>query len=79
MNNIPEYSVSEITNLTKNILEENFGLIKVRGEIIAAGALVPIQNATVQCGQCHSPMWTYVCSWILTKLIINYDEPSSNF
>ena len=33
MNNIPEYSVSEITNLTKNILEENFGLIKVRGEI----------------------------------------------
>ena len=33
MNNIPEYSVSEITHLTKNILEENFGLIKVRGEI----------------------------------------------
>lgn len=33
MNNIPEFSVSEITNLTKNILEDNFGLIKVRGEI----------------------------------------------
>ncbi len=33
MNNIPEFSVSEITNLAKNILEDNFGLIKVRGEI----------------------------------------------
>jgi len=33
MKNIPEFSVSEITNLTKNILEENFGLIRVKGEI----------------------------------------------
>lgn len=33
MQNIPEFSVSEITNLTKSILEENFGLIRVRGEI----------------------------------------------
>jgi len=33
MNNIPEYSVSEFSNLAKNILEENFSLIKVRGEI----------------------------------------------
>ncbi len=33
MNNIPEFSVTEISNLTKNILEDNFGLIKVRGEI----------------------------------------------
>jgi len=33
MQNIPEFSVSEITSLTKNILEENFGLIRVRGEI----------------------------------------------
>jgi exodeoxyribonuclease VII large subunit len=33
MKNIPEFSVSEITNLTKNILEENFSLIRVRGEI----------------------------------------------
>ena len=33
MNNIPEFSVTEISNLTKKILEENFNLIKVRGEI----------------------------------------------
>ena len=33
MNNIPEFSVTEISNLTKNILENNFDLIKVRGEI----------------------------------------------
>ena len=33
MQNIPEFSVSEITNLTKKILEENFTLIPVRGEI----------------------------------------------
>ena len=33
MSNIPEFSVTEISNLTKNILEENLGLIKVRGEI----------------------------------------------
>ena len=33
MNNIPEFSVTEISNLTKQILEENFNLIKVRGEI----------------------------------------------
>ena len=33
MSNIPEFSVTEISNLTKNILEENFSLIKVRGEI----------------------------------------------
>jgi len=33
MQNIPEFSVSEITNLTKKILEENFTLIRVRGEI----------------------------------------------
>ena len=28
MNNIPEFSVTEISNLTKNILEENFNLIE---------------------------------------------------
>ncbi len=33
MSNIPEFSVTEISNLTKNILEENFSLIKVKGEI----------------------------------------------
>lgn len=33
MNNIPEFSVTEFSNLTKQILEENFSLIKVRGEI----------------------------------------------
>ncbi len=33
MSNIPEFSVTEISNLTKNILEENFGLVKVKGEI----------------------------------------------
>ena len=33
MQNIPEFSVSEITNLTKNILEDNFSLIRVKGEI----------------------------------------------
>jgi len=33
MSNIPEFSVTEISNLTKNVLEENFNLIKVRGEI----------------------------------------------
>ena len=33
MNNIPEFSVTEISNLTKNILEENFNLIRVKGEI----------------------------------------------
>ena len=33
MSNIPEFSVTEISNLTRNILEENFSLIRVRGEI----------------------------------------------
>jgi exodeoxyribonuclease VII large subunit len=33
MKNIPEFSVSEITTLTKNILEENFERIRVRGEV----------------------------------------------
>ena len=33
MKNIPEFSVSEITSLTKNILEENFERIRVRGEV----------------------------------------------
>ncbi len=33
MSNIPEFSVTELTNLTKNLLEDNFDLIKVRGEI----------------------------------------------
>ncbi len=33
MNNIPEFSVTEFSNLTKKILEENFSLIKIRGEI----------------------------------------------
>ena len=33
MKNIPEFSVSEITNLTKNILEENFGLVRIKGEV----------------------------------------------
>jgi exodeoxyribonuclease VII large subunit len=33
MNNIPEFSVTEFSNLAKNILEENFSLIRVRGEI----------------------------------------------
>ncbi len=33
MQNIPEFSVSEITNLTTNILEDNFGLIRVKGEL----------------------------------------------
>ena len=33
MQNIPEFSVSEITSLTKDILEKNFSLIRVRGEI----------------------------------------------
>ena len=31
--NIPEYSVSEISNLIKNTLEDTFGYVKVRGEI----------------------------------------------
>ena len=33
MSNIPEFSVTEISNLTKSILEENFNLIRVKGEI----------------------------------------------
>ncbi len=33
MSNIPEFSVSEISNLTKNLLEENFNLVRVKGEI----------------------------------------------
>jgi exodeoxyribonuclease VII large subunit len=33
MKNIPEFSVSEITSLTKNILEENFERVRVRGEV----------------------------------------------
>ena len=33
MSNIPEFSVSELSSLTKNLLEENFSLIRVRGEI----------------------------------------------
>ncbi len=33
MSNIPEFSVTELTNLTKNLLEDNFDLVKVRGEI----------------------------------------------
>jgi len=33
MKNIPEFSVSEITSLTKNILEENFDRVRVRGEV----------------------------------------------
>ena len=31
--NIPEYSVSEISNSIKNTLEDTFGYVKVRGEI----------------------------------------------
>jgi len=33
MKNIPELSVSEITSLTKNILEENFERVRIRGEV----------------------------------------------
>jgi exodeoxyribonuclease VII large subunit len=33
MKNIPEFSVSEITSLTKNILEENFQRVRIRGEV----------------------------------------------
>jgi len=33
MKNIPEFSVSEITSLTKNILEENFERVRIRGEV----------------------------------------------
>jgi exodeoxyribonuclease VII large subunit len=33
MKNIPEFSVSEITSLTKNILEENFNRVRIRGEV----------------------------------------------
>ena len=33
MKNIPEFSVSEITSLTKNILEKNFERVRVRGEV----------------------------------------------
>ena len=33
MSNIPEFSVSELSSLTKNLLEENFSLIRVKGEI----------------------------------------------
>ena len=33
MKNIPEFSVSEITSLTKNILEENFDRVRIRGEV----------------------------------------------
>lgn len=33
MKNIPEFSVSEITSLTKKILEENFERVRIRGEV----------------------------------------------
>ena len=33
MKNIPEFSVSEITSLTKNILEENFDRVRIRVEV----------------------------------------------
>ncbi len=33
MNNIPEFSVTEFSNLAKSLLEENFSLVRVRGEI----------------------------------------------
>ena len=33
MKNIPEFSVSEITSLAKNILEENFERVRIRGEV----------------------------------------------
>ena len=33
MSNIPEFSITELTNLTRGILEDNFNLIRVRGEI----------------------------------------------
>lgn len=33
MKNIPEFSVSEITSLTKSILEENFERVRIRGEV----------------------------------------------
>lgn len=33
MHNIPEFSVSEITSLAKNILEQNFERIRVKGEV----------------------------------------------
>ncbi|CAO6128486.1 XseA Exonuclease VII, large subunit [Candidatus Pelagibacterales bacterium] len=33
MKNIPEFSVSEITSLTKNMLEENFERVRIRGEV----------------------------------------------
>ncbi|MBT4698896.1 MAG: exodeoxyribonuclease VII large subunit [Alphaproteobacteria bacterium] len=33
MKNIPEFSVSEITSLTKNILEQNFERVRIRGEV----------------------------------------------
>ena len=33
MKNIPEFSVTEITSLTKNILEENFDRVRIRGEV----------------------------------------------
>jgi exodeoxyribonuclease VII large subunit len=33
MKNIPEFSVSEISSLTKSILEENFERVRVRGEV----------------------------------------------
>jgi exodeoxyribonuclease VII large subunit len=33
MKNIPEFSVTEITSLTKNILEENFERVRIRGEV----------------------------------------------
>ncbi len=33
MKNIPEFSVSEITSLTKNFLEENFERVRIRGEV----------------------------------------------
>ncbi|MEI8065273.1 MAG: exodeoxyribonuclease VII large subunit [Pseudomonadota bacterium] len=33
MKNIPEFSISEITSLTKNILEENFERVRIRGEV----------------------------------------------
>ena len=33
MSNIPEFSITELTSLTRGILEDNFNLIRVRGEI----------------------------------------------
>ena len=33
LSNLPEYSVSEISNLLKNIVEDSFSFVKIRGEI----------------------------------------------